>query len=140
MTRIINGRIVPDSGAADLEAGGNASSSSWMGGMMGSTSTSSSGNTVRLCGREFSTWSIGASVAISFLFGGFRGLFFIAVLLIIAYFMENRGNSSSSSTFNYSSLSTGSSRSGGSGGGRAPERGRSNIKGMKDLPKPAAKC
>ena len=125
MTKIVNGRIVSDSDAGESDA-----NNSWGGGAMGSTSSSS--GTIRLCGREFSSWSIGGGLAISLLFGGFRGLFFAITILGIAYCMGN----SSSNTFNYSALSTSASGSGGS----APERGRSNIKGMKDLPKPAAKC
>jgi hypothetical protein len=128
MTKIVNGRIVSDSDTTE-EAGDN----SWTGGVMGSTSSSS--NSVRLCGRDFSSWSIGGCLAISFLFSGFRGVFFVVVLLGIAYCLEKRGGGSGSNTFGYSSLSTGSSSS-----AQAPQRGRSNIKGIGDLPKPAAKC
>ena len=129
MTKIINGRIVSDSEAS----GESNDGSSWSGGMMDTSSTNA--RSVKLCGREFSSWTIGGAIAFSFLFGGFRGLFFASVIVGIAYCMENRG-SGGSSTFGYSPLSTNSSNS----RSQAPERGRPNIKGVKDLPKAPVKC
>ena len=76
---------------------------------------------------------MGATILV-LIFGGLQGLFFFGIIFMIAYCMENNGGGQgNTNVFSYSALSTGS--------GSAPrERGRANIKGVKDLPKSPAKC
>ena len=127
--KIVNGQIITDdhpsssnlptvNAAAVVDAGNEGTQGSFF------------SQSIRLCGSPVSYGYLTCAMAVSFLFNGVAGGFFVGLAVGGAYLYGQRDSADSSSSGGAFGMNRMATRSSSSRGGGA------NIKGISDLPKP----